>query len=96
MTQDSNSNSGEDVQLKQEICNELGLLFGHSFDEAMTVYEQYRAKNSWHNDDAFAHEGPFGMALRMQYDVVLELDMNREEFLEWRKSFADIWKSRIG
>ena len=84
--------------LYQEICEELGLFFGHPPEDAGRIMVQFMEKYPWHDDDYYFHESPAGAAMRMHYDIVLGLPdqaSNSINFLEWRKQFSPIIKARF-
>jgi hypothetical protein len=44
--------------------------------------------------DVLSHQGPFHMALRVQYELVERGDVSSPKFIDWRNAFNPLWESR--
>jgi hypothetical protein len=87
--------SEEDVQrLYEGVRKELRDLFGHERERSETLFSEWLVKFPHWTPDLISHEGPFNMAQRIQYGLVLCQDPNGSDFLEWRKQFHKVWEAR--
>lgn len=80
------------------IVRSLTLSFGYCVSQSEDLVREYYRKFTdpifcssigiiVQDDDFFFHEGAVGMALRIQYYLVLKGDPSREAFIDWRKEF---------
>jgi hypothetical protein len=90
--------SEETERLFDRIAKELVKRFGYSYKDAIVGIRGYYADmcekalrrnnpNAMSVDDWFAHDGAFGMALRIHYVVGIGGNADSPEYLKWRSEF---------
>ena len=82
-------------RLYDQIRAELVEIFGHSTENAHALLATYYEKYPDYDEDIYFHQGPFNMALRIQYDQVLGKDTSDHEYIEWRKAYDPLWNDRL-
>lgn len=77
----------------------LSLSFGYCVSQSEDLVREYHRKFTdpifcssigigVQDEDFFFHEGVLGMALRIQYYLVLKGSPRRDAFIDWRKEFV--------
>ena len=81
-------------RLYEKIREELSLVFEHDAEKSHDLLEIYNSNNPLLDEDFYWHQGPFNVALRVHYELVLGGDAAAIEFIEWRKQFNSVWEAR--
>lgn len=81
-------------QLYDDIRKELVGIFSLTPDQAYELLANFYSQHPEYNDDHYFHEGPFSTAVKLYYGEVLGRDVRDPEFLEWRKTYNDLWNER--
>lgn len=87
--------SDKDIsRLHGRVCAELQSVFHHDERTSEKLLADWLDKRPQWTPDNISHDGPFDVALRIQYDLVEGLDSTSLAYLEWRQRFKDILDER--
>ena len=93
--EDDFSWSDEDIlRLHGQVCAELQSIFRHDQQTAEKMLAVWFDKRPQWSPDNISHDGPFDVALRIQYDLVEEKDSTSPAYLDWRQLFNGILEER--